>query len=117
MRFAPRHMTADRWYRPLSRLAIGLAIGVILAVLLSFLVWSAGGFRPMPVSYGRTALGVVGLVLSPICYAAVGGMLAAFVPRNLVGWLLLAASITIGVILPVNLLVTSSHEALRRPAE
>ena len=94
-----------------------LAAIVVLATLLSFVVYVAGGFRAMPVTFGRTPVGVLGLVLSPICYAAVGGVLAAFAPRNPVGWLLLAASITIGVVLPVNVLVTSAHEALRPPSD
>jgi hypothetical protein len=110
-------MAGDPWFRPLSRLAIGTGTVVVLVVLLSFVIWIAGGAREMPVAFGRSPIGVVGLVLSPVCYAVVGGMLAGFVPRNPVGWLLLAASISIGVMLPVNLLVASAHEGLRRPSD
>jgi hypothetical protein len=100
-----------------AKIPVLLAALVILLTLLSFVAYVAGGFRSMPVAFGRTPVGVLGLVLSPVCYAAVGGVLAAFAPRNPVGWLLLAASMTIGVVLPVNVLVTTAHEALRPPGD
>ena len=67
----------------------------------------------MPVSFGRTPLGVLGLVLSPIFYAAIGGILASRQPNNIIGWLLLAIGVALGTMLPVNLLVTAAHESLQ----
>jgi len=109
-------VAGDVLRRASSRFAVAIAVAVILVALFSFVIWVAGGLRTMPVAFGRTPVGVFGLVLSPICYAAVGGVLAAVVPRNPVGWILLAGSIALGSILPVNLLVASVHEALRPPS-
>jgi hypothetical protein len=68
----------------------------------------------MPVSFGRTTLGVLGLVISPIAYAAVGAVLASQIPRNPIGWIFLGVAVAVGVMLPVNLLVASIHESLRQ---
>jgi hypothetical protein len=77
------------------------------------LLWVAGGARPLPVTYGRSAVGVIGVIASPLAYAAVGGILAARLPRNPIGWLFLVAAAAIGTMLPVNLLVASTLESLR----
>jgi two-component system, NarL family, sensor kinase len=101
--------------RTAVRVAAGaVAVLVTAAVLLAFLLWIAGGMRPMPVNFGRTMLGVVGLVLAPIAFAAVGGILASQVPRNPIGWIFLAVALSVGMMLPVNVLVASAHESLRQ---
>ncbi|HET9497107.1 MAG TPA: hypothetical protein VFP83_02165 [Candidatus Limnocylindria bacterium] len=98
-----------------ATLVAGAAAGlVVFGVLVALLLWVASGGRPMPVSFGRTTLGVLGLVVSPIAYAAVGSVLASQVPRNPLGWIFLAVALAIGMMLPVNLLVASVHEALRQ---
>lgn len=107
-------MAADRRHTAATLLAGGVAGLVLFAVLIALLLWVAGGGQPMPVSFGRTTLGVLGLVISPIAYAAVGAVLASQVPRNPIGWIFLVVAIAIGMMLPVNLLVTSVHEALRQ---
>jgi len=86
---------------------------VVTVVVVSLLVWIARGMGNMPVSFGSTPIGVLGLVLSPICYAAVGGILAARLPANPIGWLLLAVGVALGSMLPVNLLVTAAHDSLQ----
>lgn len=96
-----------------SALAVGLAGATIAAVVISLLVWLARGMLYLPVSFGRSPVGVLGLVVSPICYAAVGGILAARVPRNPIGWLFLAMGVALGSMLPVNLVVAAAHESLR----
>ena len=106
---------ASEHRRTAATLVAGAAAGLVLfAVLLALLLWVAGGGRPMPVSFGRTTLGVLGLVISPIAYASVGAVLATQVPRNPVGWIFLAVAMAIGMMLPVNVLVASVHEALRQ---
>ena len=97
-------------------IAAGTAAAVVATVILSLLIWIARGMADMPVSYGRTPIGVLGLVLSPICYAAVGGILGARLPRNPIGWLFLLMSVSLGIMLPVNLLVTSAHDSLHPAA-
>jgi hypothetical protein len=104
--------------RPGSRrlptiVAVGVGGLVVTVVILSLLVWIARGMVSMPVSFGSTPLGVLGLVISPICYAAIGGILAARLPANPIGWLLLAMGTALGIMLPVNLLVSSAHESLQ----
>ena len=109
MRPAPGART---WKPP--TVAAALIGGLVVAtVTLSLLVWIGRGMASMPVSFGSTPVGVLGLVLSPICYAAVGGTLAARLPANPIGWLLLLIGVALGGMLPVNLLVAVAHESLR----
>lgn len=98
---------------PLRIFGVGVAIATVFVVVISLLVWLARGMVVMPVSFGGTATGILGLVISPICYAAVGGVLVARLPTNPIGWFFLAIGVAIGVMLPVNLLVAAAHEALR----
>lgn len=103
-----------RWHVRLpSLLAAGIGALTVGVVLLSLLVWIARGMAEMPVSFGRTPVGVLGLVLSPIFYAAIGGILASRQPSNVIGWLFLAIGVSLGIMLPVNLLVTAAHESLQ----
>ena len=107
-------MATDR-RSPVVRLVAGaIAVMVAVAVLGALLLWVASGARPMPVSFGRTMLGVFGLVLSPLAFAAVGGVLASQVPRNPIGWIFLAVAVSVGMMLPVNVLVSATHEAARQ---
>jgi hypothetical protein len=93
--------------------ALVIAAAVIAVTSFSVLVWVAGGMRPLPVTFGRSAAGVVGVIAAPLVYAAVGGILASRLPRNPIGWLFLVAAIAVGSMLPVNLLVSASLESLR----
>ena len=104
-------------HRPLSIVARGAGIAIAAAigitVVAGLLVWVARGMTEMPVSFGRSPIGVLGLVISPICYAAIGGILASRLPANPIGWLFLAIGAALGMMLPINLVVTAAHEALR----
>jgi hypothetical protein len=108
-------MRTETFHRAAPVIATAVAAIVIGSVLLALLLWLGAGVRPMPVAFGRTALGVFGLVLAPISYAAVGAVLAARAPGNPIGWIFLMVAIAVGVMLPVNVLVTTAHEALRQP--
>jgi len=100
--------------RRLWRVLAGtLASAVVAVTVFSVLLWMADGMRPLPVTYGRSALGVIGLVLAPLCYAAVGWVLAGRIPGNPIGWIFLAAGMSIGSMLPVNLMVAAVLESLR----
>ena len=99
--------------RALRPLAIAIAVLTVVAVVVSMLVWLARGMTEMPVSFGSSPVGVLGLVISPICYAAVGGILASRLPANPIGWLFIAMGVALGMMLPVNLAVTAAHESLR----
>jgi hypothetical protein len=99
---------------PFARIAATtIAIATVAVVLISLLVWLAGGLQPLPVSFGRSVIGIGGLVVAPISYAAMGSILAGRLPRNPIGWLFLLAGIALGTMLPVNLLVGVAHQALR----
>jgi hypothetical protein len=106
---APR----DRARRPVTVAALGLAGLTVAIVVVSLLVWLARGMTEMPVSFGSSPVGVLGLVVSPICYAAIGGILASRLPANPIGWLFIAMGVALGMMLPVNLAVTAAHEGLR----
>jgi hypothetical protein len=93
--------------------AAAVAAVTVVMVVVSLLLWLAGGLEPLPVSFGRTALGVAGLVIAPLGYAALGAILAHHLPRNPTGWLFLVAGFAVGTMLPVNLLVAGVHETLR----
>lgn len=111
-------MPADRRrHRPWSAAAVAVAVATVAMVVVSLLLWLAGGLEPLPVSFGRTALGVAGLVVAPLGYAALGAILAHHVPHNPTGWLFLVAGFAVGTMLPVNLLVAGVHETLRPASE
>jgi hypothetical protein len=93
--------------------AAGISLATIGAVMVSLLAWIARSMADMPVSFGRTPVGVLGLVLSPIFYAAVGGILAGRVRSNVIGWLFLVIGASLGMMLPVNVLVSTAHESLQ----
>jgi hypothetical protein len=99
------------------RLLAGLASVVTIALAAAtLLVWFGRGLDSIPVSFGRTVLGGVGLVLSSLCFSIVGSLLAIRVPRNPIGWLFIVVGLSLATMLPVNLLVASTTEALRPAA-
>jgi hypothetical protein len=99
-----------------SLLAVAVAVATTAMVLISVLIWIADGLKPLPVSFGRTVVGVAGLVVAPLGYAALGAVLARHVAHNPTGWLFLIAGFALGTMLPVNLMVAAAHETLR-PAD
>jgi hypothetical protein len=99
--------------RVATLVAASASIVTMAMVVVSLLLWLAGGLHALPVSFGRTALGVAGLVVAPLGYAALGAVLAHHVPRNPTGWLFLLAAFALGTMLPVNLVVAAAHETLR----
>jgi hypothetical protein len=98
-----------------AALAWTVAVLAIAMVGIALILWAARGFGALPVSFGRTAFGVIGLVVAPLTYTTFGALLAARIPRNPVGWLLLACGFLLATMLPVNLLVAIAHESLRPP--
>jgi hypothetical protein len=104
---------------PSSRAAAGLAwaIGIagIVVVVAALLLWAGRGFGTLPVSFGHSVLGVIGLVIAPLTYLTFGALLAARLPRNPIGWMLLACGVLTALMLPTNLLVTLTHESLKPP--
>lgn len=113
---AARGVVQTRARRLRHAVAGGLAMAIVAVTLLALLLWVADGMRPMPVTYGSSALGVVGLIFAPICYAAVGWLLATRVSGNPIGWLFLVAGAAVSSMLPVNLAVAGALEALRPAA-
>jgi hypothetical protein len=89
-------------------------IGVVL-VFLGLVLWAGRGFGALPVSFGRSVTGVVGLVIAPLVYLTFGALLAARMWHNAVGWLLLGCGVLLATMLPANLIVAMAHETLRTP--
>lgn len=96
-------------------IAWGLGVAGIGVVAVSLVFWAARGFGTLPVSFGHSVLGVIGLVVAPLTYLTFGPLLAARMPRNPIGWLLLMCGILTALMLPTNLLVTLVHDSLRQP--
>jgi hypothetical protein len=94
-------------------MAGGLAIAGLSLTVVSLLVWGSQGFDRLPASFAQTTLAIVPGQLTAIGYVLVGALLGARVPRNPVGWLLLAAGLMMSLILPITLLVDAAHEAFR----
>jgi hypothetical protein len=91
----------------------GLAIAGLSVTIISLLMWGSQGFDRLPASFAQTTLAIVPGQLMAISYVLVGALLGARVPRNPVGWLLLAAGLMMSLILPIALLVDAAHEAFR----
>jgi hypothetical protein len=107
--------------RPSTRLAAraiaaAAALATVGLVAGTILIWLGRGIETLPVSYGRTWAGAVGLVVSSLCYVFLGALLATRIPGNPIGWLFLLTGFVLGTMLPVNLLVAGTMERLR-PAE
>lgn len=92
-----------------------LGVGGMLIICFALLIWAGRGFGSLPVSFGRGVIGVIGLVVAPLTYLTFGALLAARIPRNPVGWLLLGCGLLLASMLPVNLLVALAHESLKQP--
>lgn len=112
----PESRLSARARRAWGTLAGALAGIVVGSTAISLLLWVGDGMKPLPVTYGQSPVGVFGIVIAPLTFAAVGWILAARLPRNPIGWIFLAAALSIGSMLPVNLLVAATLESLR-PAE
>jgi two-component system, NarL family, sensor kinase len=101
--------------RTVGWVAWGIAIASIVIVALGLVLWAGRGFGPLPVSFGRTIVGVIGLVVAGLTYSTFGALLVARIPGNPIGWLLLGAGFLVATMLPINLAVAMVHETLRQP--
>jgi hypothetical protein len=97
-------------------LAAVLGTGAIALMVVSLLLWASQGFERLPASFARTPLAILPGQFAALCYTVVGALLAARLPRNPLGWLLLVTGLVISLILPITLLVAAAHDAYR-PAE
>jgi hypothetical protein len=87
-------------------------VGVGLAVV-SLLVWASQGFPRLPQSLSRTPVAIIPSQLWAVACIVVGALLGHRVPRNPVGWLLLAVGYGMVLILPVALLIAQAQQAFR----
>lgn len=94
-------------------MAGALAVAGLSVTIISLLIWGSQGFGRLPASFAQTTLAILPGQITAIGYVLVGALLSARVPRNPVGWLLLAAGLTMSLILPITLLVDAAHEAFR----
>jgi two-component system, NarL family, sensor kinase len=88
------------------------AVGVSLIVV-SVLLYLSEGLPRLRVSFAQTPAAVLPQQATAAGYILVGALLGSRLPRNPVGWLLLAAGLVWATLLPLSMLVTAAHEALR----
>jgi hypothetical protein len=87
-------------------------VGVGLAVV-SLLIWTSQGLPRLPQSLSRTPVAIVPSQLWAVAGIVVGALLGHRVPRNPVGWLLMAMGYAMVLILPVALLIAQTQQAFR----
>ena len=105
-------MSAGRARLPRIISAIVGAMGLVL-VTGALLVWGTGGFRELPTSFARGVLPISAGMLAAVSYLGAGWLLAARIPRNPIGWLLLAMGLVFAAMTPTALLVDATHRAFR----
>src|SRR5262245_45629110 len=106
--------TIRRRVRPTLPLLAGSVAGTgIVVIVLASLVWASEGFRPLPMSFGSGLPSMGAGALASATFLVVGWRLAARVPRNPIGWLLLAGGLTFVMVVPVGLSVAHVHESFR----
>lgn len=93
--------------------AVTLASAGVVLVVVSALIWGTDGFRPLPTSFARGALGVSAGFAAALAYLGAGSLLASRLPRNPIGWLLLSMGLVYATMTPTALLVDAAHHAFR----
>ena len=88
------------------------AVGVSL-IIVSILLYLSEGLPRLRVSFAQTPAALLPQQATAAGYILVGALLGSRLPRNPVGWLLLAAGLVWATLLPLSMLVTVAHEALR----
>jgi hypothetical protein len=93
-----------RWLVTLATM-LGIAgLGVSIATVL---VWAGLGFARLPTRIEQVPL------VTAVLYVGVGWLLAARIPRNPVGWAFLVGGLALTLVLPLELVVAQSYQALR----
>lgn len=90
-----------------------LAIAGLTLIAAAALLWGTGGFRELPTSFARGPLPVSAGMFAAVCYVGAGWLLTSRIPRNPIGWLLLAMGLVFAVMTPTALLVDAAHRAFR----
>lgn len=93
--------------------ATGAWLAIVVGVVGSALVWIVRGSPPLPLRFGQGGLVVAAVGLNALAYGTVGALLAIRLPRNPIGWLLLAGAFPMGMLTPVNLAVEQSFGVAR----
>jgi len=88
-----------------------------VSVVGSLLVWGSRGFEAQALSFAHGIAGGLAIATASLVYATVGAVLAARLPRNAIGWLLLAFGIFVGFLPPVTLMVGQTVEVFRAVPE
>jgi hypothetical protein len=94
-------------------LAWGPWLAAALFLLTSTAIWAVQGFPILPLSFARGPIGVMALSVAALTFVTVGALLAARMPRNPIGWLLLGIGVMASLVPPVNLLVAQAFDVAR----
>ena len=93
-----------------------IASTAILTIVIAFLIWGGGGFKALPTASASGLLSMGSGATAATIHLIVGWLLIARLPRNPIGWLLLAGGLTFAMVVPVGLLVAQAQQAFRPAA-
>lgn len=105
-----RHLPNVNW---LSTLASFLLGATVLGVVLDIVLWAGQRFLPPPVSFIDSQFVFVAEMFYALSYSFMGWLLASRLPKNLLGWVLLALGTSMAAQLSITFLIQEGHQAFR----
>jgi hypothetical protein len=109
LRAVPR-LSAPNWA---GLAAAGLLVLTIVGVGVDIGLWAGQRFMPPPVSFIQGQAIFVVEMFFALAYSAMGWLLAARLPRNVLGWLFLAIGLAMAFQMTGTFLVQEAHQVFR----
>jgi hypothetical protein len=109
LRAMPR-LSAPNWA---GLAAAGLLVLTLVGIGLDIILWAGQRFQPPPVSFIGGQLIYVVEMFFAVAYAAMGWLLAARLPRNVLGWLFLAIGLAMAYQMTGTFFVQEAHQVFR----
>jgi hypothetical protein len=93
--------------------AAGLLALTLIGVGLDLALWAGQRFLPPPVSYIQSQAIFLVEMFFAVAYSAMGWLLAARLPRNILGWLFLALGLAMAFQMTGTFLIQEAHQVFR----